>query len=548
MPPPATVASAPEAQRAPSLLLEARDVGMAVSTGRILHPTSLTLRSGELIALIGPSGSGKSTFVRALAGVSEPTEGAVMLGAEPIARRTTDIGYLPDGETVHARLTVREALSYTAELRLAMADLDDAPRRVDAVLDELRLTHRADTWIRDLSGGERKRAAVAVELIADPAMLLLDEPATGLDPSLERQLMTIMRGLADRGRGVLVVTHATNSLRRCDRVAVMGPGGHLRFVGTPDEVLSHYDVHDYDEVYDALEPAAGDEDLAEPAVLGARVRREHPVLDRPLSHQATVLASRYLRTFMRDRRTLTLLLLQAPIIGAAIVVVLPSNVLGNADLGAVYAIFLAFLVLTGSIWVGVTSSAREIVKERTIVAREAAAGVRLDAYLTAKAMVLLPLAAVQVLLLLGVAVALQPLNASGAAYGEMFVLCVLAAWASVGMGLAVSARARSADQASSAVPLLLIPQLLFAGAIIPNSIMPVPIQDVSYIVFARWGLAGMGNALGVPGQISDTVSSVTGYQQSFFTLPIVASGVAMLFFMFIMWVVAGSALDRRLAS
>ena len=203
---------------AASLTLRARGVGVSVPQARLLQPTSLEVRTGELVGVIGPSGAGKTTLLRALAGVLQPTEGDVQLGEDPVVLRSTEIGYLPTGETVHEQLTIREALNYTAALRLPHdLSAEEIRARADAVLAELRLTDRAETRLGSLSGGERKRAVFAVELIARPSMLLLDEPATGLDPGLERRLMAILRRVADQGRGVVVVSHATGSLRCATR-------------------------------------------------------------------------------------------------------------------------------------------------------------------------------------------------------------------------------------------------------------------------------------------------------------------------------------------
>lgn len=532
--------------------LRARGVGLTVPQRRLLHPSSLEVSTGELVALIGSSGTGKTTLLRALAGVSEPTEGDVVLGEDRLSERSSDVGYLPVGQTVHERLTVREALDYAAALRLpASLPAEELAARAEEVLAELRLTDRADTRIGSLSGGESKRAAVAVELIGRPAMLLLDEPATGLDPGLERRLMAILRRVADQGRGVVVVTHATSSLALCDTVAVMGHGGRLAFTGSPDGVLEHFGVDAFDEIYTALEQEADGEEELDPAPSGApplfarRAPRLRPPPSGSFGRQFGLLAGRYARLFVRDGRTLWILLVQAIIIAICIGVVLPRNVLGQSSLASFYAVLLSFLLITGSVWLGVTSACREIVKERAIVEREAAAGVRLAAYLAAKVAVLFALAVVQVALLVLVTIILQPLHQSPVTYLTVLGLCVLAAWASVAMGLTVSAFARSPDQASSAVPLLLIPQLLFAGAIIPTAVMPPPIQVLSDLTFARWALAGFGHAMGLQSNLSDETSSVAGYQRSFFALPPAAAAVAMVLFVLIALFMAARALERR---
>ncbi len=528
-------------------VLRAEAVGLDVDGRRLLQPTSLAVRPGELVALIGPSGSGKTTLLRALAGVSDPTTGRVTLGGQSVSARSTDVGFLPVGDTVHPQLSVREALAFTALLRLS-TDVKAAERaaRVEETIAELRLEEVADSRVGDLSNGERKRVACGVELIGRPAVLLLDEPASGLDPGLERRLMTMLRRVADQGRGVVVVTHATSSLELCDTVAVMAPGGTLAFAGTPAGALEHFAVPAFDQIYEALpeSPRTAGElpDLPRPP------QRELTLVQGAFGRQTRVLADRYLRCLFREGRTLRILLLQAPVIGLCIGFVLPRNVLASSSLGSFYAVLLSFLLVTGAVWLGTTSSCREIVKERVIVEREAAAGVRLDAYLTSKVLVLFALAVVQVVVLVAVVVVLQPLNAPSQTYLQVGGLCVMAAWTSVGIGLTLSARARSADQASSAVPLLLLPQLLFAGAIIPTSIMPLPVQVVSQLTYSRWALVGSGNALGLDETLSGDVTSVAGYERTFFEQPPTVAAAALLVFLLLALGFAGASLNRRITT
>src|SRR5436309_3118618 len=196
---------------------------MRVPSGvRILGPVSLEVAPGSLVALMGTSGAGKSTLLRVLAGLAKPTAGSATWDGQPTALAVEVFGYVPQRESVHDRLTTREALRYAASLRLdGSADIGS---RVETVLEELGLAAQGDTLIQSLSGGERRRAACGLELVGDPPVLLLDEPTSGLDEVLERRLMQLFRRLAVHDRAVVVATHATTSLDLCDEVIVLQDG------------------------------------------------------------------------------------------------------------------------------------------------------------------------------------------------------------------------------------------------------------------------------------------------------------------------------------
>ncbi|MTD46016.1 ATP-binding cassette domain-containing protein [Conexibacter sp. W3-3-2] len=531
--------------------LEARAVTVTAGGQTILRGTSITVPVGKLVALIGPSGSGKSTLLRALAGVTVPTAGSVDLDGHSIRLRSTDVGYVPFGTLLHPELTVREALRYAAELRLpagtTAAELDE---RVDEVLAQLQMTDRADHRVATLSDGQKRRASCGAELVGRPPVLLLDEPATGLDAVLEARMMRLLRRLADEGRGVLVATHATSSLGLCDQVAVMAPGGELRFVGTPQEMLTRFGVSSYDEVYEALDlegaPAMEDEPFPDalPGPPPAMERKPFP----PLGRQTTALAARYATCTWRDRRSLAILVGQAPIIGLGIGLAMPPNVFDNPTLGPYYKVTMCFLLLVGAIWLGIITACREIVKERAIVDREVAVGVRFDAYLLAKCAVLFPMVAGQVTLLLVAAMLLQPIAGGPAGFGQLLVVCVAAGWAAVAMGLWLSAAVQKPDQATSSVPLLLIPQLLFAGAVIPYATMVAPVKAVANLMISRWALTGMGNSVGLDGSLSNDFGAVTGFEPDFYATPMVVTVGILVAGTLLMLSATGMTLDRRLSA
>ena len=506
---------------------------------RILGPVSLDVAPGSLVALMGPNGSGKSTLLRVLAGIASPTAGSATWDRRPTASAVQALGYVPQRESVHDWLTTREALRCAAYLRLdGSADIGS---RVESVLDELGLATRADTLIRSLSGGERRRAACGLELVGDPPVLLLDEPTSGLDEVLERRLMQLFRRLARQDRAVLVATHATTSLELCDEVIVL-QDGQTAYRGGWSGARAHVAAvaEERPAATDAnpvgaanVEGAGGSTGVPAKAVRSPAAPTAPVALRRPFRLELRVMAGRYVRTMVRDRRTLAVLVLQAPVIGLLIAIVFRSGALA-AGASPIAALELVFLVMTGAVWLGVASAAREVVKERGLVEREFDVGVRLDAYVLAKALVLFALTSVQVLLLVLVVEALRPLGVGSGGLLEVFAIAVLTAWASAAMGLAVSCAARSVDRAAGAVPLLLMPQLLLAGGLIPLAQMPRAMSAIADITYARWAYAGLGSAAHIAARLTASDSfAVLGFDNGFFALtPAAAAGMLVAFTIF----------------
>ena len=234
--------------------LEAYGLGYVVDGRNLLTDISFTARPGTVTAVIGPSGAGKSTLIRLLGGATQPSFGWVSFDGSDVhgeyASLRSRIGIVPQDDVVHRQLTVEQALDYAAELRLP-PDTTAADRRavVARVLDELELTAHRTTRVDKLSGGQRKRASVAMELLTGPQLLILDEPTSGLDPSLDRQVMTMLRQLADAGRVVIVVTHSLAYLKLCDQVLLLASGGKTAFVGSPADVWRAMNSDDWADIF-----------------------------------------------------------------------------------------------------------------------------------------------------------------------------------------------------------------------------------------------------------------------------------------------------------
>ena len=323
---------------------------------------------------------------------------------------------------------------------------------------ELGLEEHGDTLVGSLSGGQRKRVGVGCELVHRPGLVFLDEPTTGLDPALERRSMELFRRLADASRTVTLVTHATRSLALCDLVVVMGRGGHLRFAGPPSTALTYFGVEDYDDIYRALERGLDTGPPHEPD--GNRAAASTALLD----------------------------------VGPEPVVTGPPPRRAIPQLR----------MLTS--------------KERAVLERERAVGLRLHAYLGSKLAVLWALATVQSIALMAIVLALRD-PPRAASLLSTAILLVVTAWIAVTMGLLVSALARSEDQATSFIPLVLLPQLLFAGAIVPVRDLSPALDAVAHGVFARWSFAGTGSAMDLERLLStDRIAARADRYGSFFAL------------------------------
>ena len=393
-----------------ALRLDAYDVSVAVQSRVILDAVTLSIQPGEFVAVIGESGSGKTTLMRVLAGVSRPSRGAVLLNGESVRARLSDIGYLPQNEIVHARLTIAESLGYSARLRLPLdSTTAEIQAAVERVMRDTGLEQHARTRIGSLSGGQRKRVGLATELLNSPGVLFLDEPTTGLDPGLETRMMELFRELAAVGsHAVFVVTHATRNLELVDRLCVMGRGGNLCFFGEPSDARRFFAVSSFDDIYGVLDERPPEE---------WRERFEHSVASTPppaqvaaatigmrrgvraksaFGQQTGVLTRRYFKVLQRDRRSLVLLLAQAPFLAAAIALLFKPEVFAGAGRGIPSsAAQLLFTMVVTMAWLGTISSAREVIKEAAVFLRERAVGVRVDAYVASKVAVLLPLVALQ---------------------------------------------------------------------------------------------------------------------------------------------------------
>ena len=243
--------------------LKVSGLTVRASNGTVLvDDVSFNVAQGSVVAVVGPTGAGKTMLLNALAGRFEIESGSVRLYGEEMAGDAAAcrrMGYVPQEDFLHPQLGLRRTLEYAAKLRLpSTLGAAERARRVDAALAELDLTAQADLPVSSLSGGQRKRANVAVELLSQPDVLILDEPTSGLDPGREKSVLAMLRTLADNGRTVLTVTHSPKALAACDRVLFLAPGGRVAFFGPPEVAVSYFRDADPADVFLALDRASAE--------------------------------------------------------------------------------------------------------------------------------------------------------------------------------------------------------------------------------------------------------------------------------------------------
>jgi ABC-type multidrug transport system ATPase subunit len=491
--------------------IDARHLSQRVDGGRtILRDVSLTVHPGQLVALAGASGSGKTTLLEALAGVRPAAQGTVAYGGVDyyahLASFRSVLGFVPQDDIIHRELPVRRTLRYAARLRLPAGTTPAAAdAAVDEVLEVLDLTARADVPVGRLSGGERKRASIAVELLTRPRLFFLDEPTSGLDPAMAADFVGHLRRIADRGTTVVFTTHNPSDVTPCDQVVFLAHEGHLAFVGSPDDACSHFGTRGIEQIYQRLAGEDGPPVWTEPAPIDPpsdRTAEEaveaRPVIDVRVGavRQWWLLIRRNIAILASNRLTMAILVGSPVAVLLMIVVLFRPHAFDSVDPSPSATAMILFWLAFGGFFFGLTYGLLQICTEMAILRRERFVGLRVGSYLMAKLAVLLPLLAVVDAAMLAVLRATDRLPSAGwPTYGSLFVTLLLSSAAALTLGLLASAAVSEPAQATMALPMLCFPQVLFSGAILPVPIMAAVGQWLSYPMSNRWTFEGLGRGV-----------------------------------------------------
>lgn len=508
---------------------------------RILDNISFVIHPGEFVGIFGTSGSGKSTLLDALNGRRKTTSGNVYYNGLDLLKtfdlfRTT-IGYVPQQDIVHRKITLRNAIRYTAEMRLPIDTTpDELHENVARVVDKVGLSEKAllpvDTPI-PLSGGQFKRVSLAIELVSNPNVLFLDEVTSGLDAGNDKRMMQLFRTLAENWKTVVCVTHTLENIDTCHLVLLLHRG-KLIFYGPPQSVAEYFGVKRMTDIYELLEKKLPDPDYWQNKYKNSDLYKSFitkrietsPSHDSQISpaqptssprydwdltwRQTKTLISRYSELILSDRRNLLILVLQAPVIAIIIGIVYRSDKI--LAVRAVQECQISFILVISSIWFGCLNSVRELVKELPIYLRERSVNLQLGPYLISKLVPLSMLCFIQcVLLLLVVQIFI---HIEGDLYSRFAILYVTSV-AAMSMGLCVSSIVNATDKALAIAPMLLIPQVILSGAIF--DLHEIGLKVAKFTIIAYWSYDAIKatlsesvvNAIGVNGktivQLSGTI-------------------------------------------
>ncbi|MEK9517801.1 FHA domain-containing protein [Streptomyces venezuelae] len=500
--------------------LDVQSLAVTVDHGRktLLDEVSFPVGQKCLLGVVGPSGAGKSTLLGALTGQRPADRGTVLYDGRDLYRDYAElrqrIGLVPQDDILHLQLSVRRALGYAAELRFP-EDTEPAERRarVDEVIQELGLVERAQQPIHSLSGGQRKRVSVALELLTKPSLLFLDEPTSGLDPGMDRSVMHMLRGLADDGRTVVVVTHSVLSLDVCDRLLVLAPGGRVAYYGPPSEALEFFGFDQWPEAFESFEndrdrdwaglyrssrfhhryvaDATARPNVPVPGAAAEEREPAPPPKAQSWGSQLRTLVRRYTAALSADRTFLAIMIALPFVMGAM------ARALSEGGFNQESTLNVLLILCVGGVLTGAANAVRELVKERTIYRRERAVGLSRSAYLASKVVVLGTITVVQAIVLTLVALIGVPLNVPGGKgvlmppLVEITLAVALLSFTAMMLGLLVSALVRKEEVTMPLLVLLAIVQVVFCGALLTVRGTPV-LEQLAWLVPSRWAFAAMG--------------------------------------------------------
>ena len=493
--------------------LDAINLQKTVGKGKnLLQDISLSIKPGQFVAIVGMAGSGKSTLLDVLNGFRPATSGRVLVNGNDLYANydvyRNQLGYVPQQNIVHMQLTTYEVLDYSARLRLPL-DTTSSERheRVTSVLETLGISHCKDQPVSRISGGEKRRVAMGVELLAKPGLFFLDEVTSGLDPGTEHEIMRLLHKLSREGHTILLITHATKNVTECDMVVFLARGGHLAYYGPPKEALAYFKVNDFDEIYEKLRggsPEQWGKDYRESEQYHKYIL--DPLINQPQTSQKALpvedatkaksknkrsgwnqfitLSNRNVKLLLHDKVSLLLMLLMAPLIGLLDFILWKPGIFEPSGGDATRAVIILFMAAVVCFMVGGLASMREIIKEIDIYRRERMVCLKILPYVFSKLWVsiIISLYSAGIFLLFMVLAGHWP---SGGQAVAIYLTLFLSILAGMVTGLLISALSPNQNVTPLILLVFLVPQVIFGG-VLPEKYIGGVGKAIGSVTTTKW--------------------------------------------------------------
>jgi len=481
--------------------IAANNITFRIKDKLIVDEVGLTILPGEFVGLIGPSGAGKTSLMMMMNGVVRPSQGDVFINSLSLYSNFDSfkgqIGYVPQDDIIHRELKVQESFTYTGKLRLENYSDEEIAAQVDTVLDTLGIDDTRNTLIgsaekKGISGGQRKRVNLGQELLTEPSVLFLDEPTSGLDPKTDLDVMNLFKGIAAKGKIVILTTHniTKENFEILSHLIVLSKGGKLAYFGEANKAVDFFQVDKPYEIFGKLETKEPDHwkekyRKAPEYKKFVAARKESIIETKPTEvssppsrkadmKQFLTLTERFFKVKLRDRVSTAILLLQAPIIAALIALVFDDAGEKTAAL---------FILVIAAVWLGCSNAAREIVSEQAIFKRERMVNLKIPSYIFSKVTVLMLLCSVQCAILAAIVVPSINMESS---FLSIFFLLLLSSLPSLLLGLFISSLVSTAEAAMGLIPLILIPQVILGGLITIFENMNAFEKIIAAFLTTRW--------------------------------------------------------------
>lgn len=458
----------------------------------VLNNINLNIKSDTFTAIVGVSGAGKTTLLNAITGYDPKYDGHVYYDSYDLKKYNlkNDIAYVPQEEILHNDLTLYKEMFYKAKLKIK--DKKQIKDKIKQTIKNLGLEGKENTKIYDLSGGEKKRLSVALELLNSPKVLILDEPTSGLDLNIEKNLMKLLKKIKDQGTTVIITIHTISNLELCDEIIFMGEKGSICYQGKYENAIEYFNVNKFVEIYELLIKNTNyynkkyNEAYQKPIMKLKKGKRKN---NHTILKDTIILAQRYTEIIFKNRFFVLMLFLQGFIIALLANFAMKPNDINNYEIAKI----ILFTATCAAMWTGIFNTIQEIVKERTIIKKEYIGGVSITSYVLSKIIVVFIICILQAFIYVTTMHIHFDFIKDGIitkyTYLDNLITFFLVSFSSSMLGLLISSISKKAEITLIFATIYMMMQLILSGVLLK---LDGIINQISHLVIGRYGVECFG--------------------------------------------------------